>query len=305
MPDLSDYLIDIGLEVLRVDGDEINAVCPAHVERVGHPDSHPSFGFNMAKGVGNCFSCSWHPTFNDLVIWLTGTPPPQDLVEQTKTAALTKAVQRLTEEKREALVDFTIHEWTLSNRFVDVKRVLLERRNLDLEAVNVYGIRFDPINRTWVMPIRDHKGRLMGWQRKAGGIKAYNEPKELEKSQYLFGLHAMRMHDRLAVVESPLDAVRLYQAGIPAVSSMGAFISDTQCRLLSRHTAVTVLALDNDDAGRAGTKQAIQRLRNTGTAVLVWGYDGTWKANAWKDPGDCPDDRILKRTWQDTLRLGL
>jgi len=119
------------------------------------------------------------------------------------------------------------------------------------------------------------------------------------------GLHAMRMHDRLAVVESPLDAVRLYQAGIPAVSSMGAFISDTQCRLLSRHTAVTVLALDNDDAGRAGTKQAIQRLRNTGTAVLVWGYDGTWKANAWKDPGDCPDDRILKRTWQDTLRLGL
>lgn len=303
--DLSAYLLSIGLQNARVDGDEIHALCPAHEERTGHVDAHPSFGFNMAKQVGNCFSCGWHPTLPELVRQLTGTAPPADIMEQAQSSATVAAIKRLTEEKREALIDFTLHEWTLTHRFKDVKSSMLERRRLTAEAAAAYGIRFDPYSRTWVMPIRTARGVLVGWQRKGGGLKAFNEPKNLEKSQHLFGLYSMRAHDRLAVVESPLDAVRLYQVGIPAVSTMGAEVSDAQCRLLARHTSTVVLAMDNDPAGWHGAKIIRDRLRNTSTAILQWDYDAVWKANEWKDPGDCPEDRILKRTWERTIRFGL
>jgi hypothetical protein len=49
-------LEELGVEVLRVTGDEALAKCPAHLERTGKEDNHPSFSVNVEEGVSNCLA---------------------------------------------------------------------------------------------------------------------------------------------------------------------------------------------------------------------------------------------------------
>jgi DNA primase len=138
----------------------------------------------------------------------------------------------------------------------------------------------------------------MGWQRRQFGA-TFNWPKGIPKSETLFGLHLLE-DDRVALVESPLDVVRLHQAGVPAVSSFGAAVSHRQVDLLARNCAVVVLALDNDPTGIASAERLQRQLRKR-TGVVSWSYAGT-KA---KDPGEYEDDEELKAAWTRSLRLGL
>ena len=81
----------------------------------------------------------------------------------------------------------------------------------------------------------------------------------------------------MALVESPLDAVRLWQCDIPAVSSMGVYVSNDQVTLLARHYSRVVVALDDDLIGRQQTPIVIKRQRRRGVATAAFHYDGQVK----------------------------
>ena len=75
------------------------------------PTADPSFGFNVAKGMGLCFSCGWRTSFSELVKYLTGHAPDPDVMEQIIESSI---INKLTERKRDLLVDdFSVQEWTL------------------------------------------------------------------------------------------------------------------------------------------------------------------------------------------------
>ena len=42
----------------------------------------------------------------------------------------------------------------------------LSARRIDLEAAQHYGVRWDPSDGAWILPIRHPDGDLLGWQRK-------------------------------------------------------------------------------------------------------------------------------------------
>lgn len=113
----------------------------------------------------------------------------------------------------------------------------------------------------------------------------------------LFGLYEMRQFNRVALVESPLDAVRLYGLGIPAVSSFGAWVSPTQVELLSRNFTSVVMMLDNDKAGKESTIHTAEALRRRGTIAIPFSYRGLKS----KDPGDVEDDNMLLANWEWSL----
>ena len=54
-----DLLDRLGIEICGVNGYEIQAKCPAHVERTGHEDHNPSWWFNSDTGAHICFSCQF------------------------------------------------------------------------------------------------------------------------------------------------------------------------------------------------------------------------------------------------------
>src|SRR4249919_243366 len=98
--DLLPYLSEMGLQRAYEPRDgEVMGQCPAHLERVGKIDAHPSFGFNAEKNIGYCFSCQWRPDLRELVLALTGEAPDAQLMLDVQEAAI---LRRITERKREA-----------------------------------------------------------------------------------------------------------------------------------------------------------------------------------------------------------
>lgn len=277
---------------------EIQALCPAHLSRLGREDSRPSFGFNASIGRGYCFSCQWRPDFTDLVQQLTGTPPEHDVLLRVQESTI---VSKLSERKRKLVEDFSINEWTLGFRFQPVPDRLLAHRLLKRRAVIDMGIRWDPEVGCWVMPIRTPTGELLGWQqRQKGAVNTY--PAGMSKSGTLFAQHMVAPHfDTVVLVESPLDAVRLWQCNIPAVSSMGAGVSNQQVELLARHYSIVVLGLDDDPPGRQASDRLEFMLRKRKTASTRWRYASAGGA---KDVGDYRSDDAIVDDFRRTYRLG-
>jgi DNA primase len=111
-------------------------------------------------------------------------------------------------------------------------------------------------------------------------------------------------------VESPLDAVRLFGLGIPAIASLGAWVSAEQVALMARCFAAVYVALDNpaiDKAGRDGAEQVTTMLRRRRCAAIPWRYEGLVDedGNPAKDPGDVASDDALLEAWASTQRWGL
>src|SRR5215831_956065 len=259
--DLVPYFRRIGLEVAKVEGGEIKVHCPAHPERKGRPDRSASFSFSRTKMVGQCFSCGFTVgSLAALVTYVTGAPPEQDVLLEAQRLSLASELDRITARKEQELADSVRYmEWTLEEKFIPVPSKLLELRRILRAAADFYQIRFDPKLHCQVIPIRSPKGQIWGWQRRQQGA-VFNWPPKVRKSDTLFGLHLMEA-DRVALVESPLDAVRLHQVGIPAVSSFGAGVSNRQLELLARNFTVVVLALDNDPTGIAAAERCQRSLR--------------------------------------------
>src|SRR5215831_15982792 len=206
-PDLTPYFASIGLDVHHTEGDEVLVRCPAHPERLGRPDHSASFSFNRVKRVGKCFSCNWIVTsLEALVTYVTGKPPDTDVVLEAQKHSLTNEIDRITARKEQELAEHLEYmEWTLTEMFTPVPAKLLELRHLLRAAVDAYQVRWDPKLRCQIIPIRTPRGRIMGWQRRVQGA-TYNWPAGIRKADTLFGLHLLE-GDRVALVESPLDAV--------------------------------------------------------------------------------------------------
>lgn len=289
--DLSPYLEHIGLTVKRAIGVEVICLCPAHKDVSG------KFSFNQNKLVGHCWVCDFRvASLDHLAEYMTGRPADQDVVVEAQAMGLAEAVKDLSQRKKEAVLDGgRVLEWKWK-RLLPVPQQLLSFRRLTAEMVAWFDVRFDPTRHCWAIPIHTPNGRLMGWQeRQKGGFSNY--PAGMKKSGTLFGLHRYET-DRLALVESPLDAVRMYQAGVPAVASFGAEVSNAQIELLARHCSEVYVALDNDEPGMKAQERVLHQLRKR-TGAVPWRYP-----QGVKDPGEYRSDQEIRDAWTLTKRYG-
>lgn len=155
---------------------------------------------------------------------------------------------------------------------------MLERAGL---AVSKEGQQrwFDRFRSRVMFPIWDSRGRVIAFggrilparleQTGAGGEEAvgpkYMNSPETElyvKGRVLYGLHlavpAIREKDFCIVVEGYLDLVSSYQRGIRnIVASMGTSLTETQVKLIRRHTAHVVMVYDGDYAGEMATLRGL------------------------------------------------
>lgn len=294
--DVESILHSLDISVIRERGDELIAKCPMHFQRTGTEDAHPSWSINAKTYVHHCFSCGYSGTLNMLYRDVRGEVP-EDLEWELSKQSVLSTLQK-TDSKRDP-VSTSVNEWSLRN-YSDVPDRLLARRHLTREAIDFFGIRWDSVTKVWVIPIRTPQGDLMGFQFRQKGT-VINHPPGMEKSSTLFGLHLFMEHSKITIVESPLDAVRLYAVGIPAVSSFGASVSSVQVGLLARHYQQIVSAMDNDAAGSRATLFLQRELTRLGSSVLPFDYSGL----AAKDPGDVESDDLLLRAWRRSAALRL
>jgi DNA primase len=117
-----------------------------------------------------------------------------------------------------------------------------------------------------VIPIRDEKSRLVAYAGRTvnGEQPKYRFPAGFRKSQVLFNLdRAMRTGvGNVIVVEGFFDALKVHQAGHPAVVAlMGCSFSQRQSELLLSHFDCVTLMLDGDQTGRRAADAMALRLK--------------------------------------------
>lgn len=284
--DLAGVLQTIGVDVKRQSGDEINARCPVHHKVKGRESGGYTWYMNAESGLWLCYTCGARGNLSMLLSEMTDDPAA---LWNVQNIVITQGLRRL--EHDEAVYDDHVEiDWNEYSKFAPLPDRILEARNLDGDIARRYGVRWDKQKRAIIVPILSPLGELRGWQaKKSGWVR--NLPEGVQKHTTLFGIE--RAHAPTAIlVESPLDVVRFHGVydglDYSCVSSFGANISKDQGRLLAKFDTV-ILALDNDEAGRAETKR-IHNHDLVDTRLRYWQYHEKDP----KDIGEMTDGQIIR-----------
>jgi DNA primase len=280
----------LGIEVISVVGDEIKGHCPAHLERTGKEDGNPSWFINADSGVHHCFSCGFRGSVASLVAYTQGVAYEEaNSWLGSGERNLTRAFERLIAppKKEEQVQEVTE---SMLSAFVDPPEDALKSRGLTLQAAQYYGLLWNARTSSWVTPMRDLvTGSLIGWQEKAHKGRHFNNfPTGVKKSNTVFGYHKYTSGPMI-VVESPLDAVRLFSVGVSGgVSTYGCSISKVQVNAIRGADSV-IFALDNDKAGIEASKEMLDACKEYKFDAYFFDYSGT----DMKDVGGMSKSEIL------------
>jgi DNA primase len=275
---LEDLLHHIGVEDIRTTGNEVRGRCPRHEERTGRREQNPRhWSVNRITGRHHCFSCGYRGGLIRLINEVTGVGiwEANKLIHDFDVELNTEREERTWTPPPEAKVEEHVHEYgPVPDRPIEVRRL---RR----QSVERYGVRWDPEDVAWVLPIFGPNGSLWGYQTKSTE-RVRNYPPGVKKSYTLFGLNLLAGTSPVLVVESPLDVVYLDGLGYPAVASFGASVSIHQMRLLVAQTDHIMLALDNDTAGQTETQRLVEHKWHHRLTIEIFNY----RHFKGKDPGE-------------------
>jgi hypothetical protein len=172
--------------------------------------------------------------------------------------------------------------------YTDVPLKYLKSRDITQEAARSHGIRWNPEKSSWIIPVIDPDGGLLGWQEKAKDF-VRNHPTGIKMRHTLFGIEKFNSSTAI-LVESPLDVVRFASSfdGAQCLASFGASITPEQIRLLFDVADKVIIGLDNDKAGIGSAKQIFKSmpLARSGTYWLQY------KHTEAKDIGEMNDTEI-------------
>lgn len=273
--EMESVLETLGIKAIGSRGVEIQAECPGHEERTGHKDRNPSWYINADSGAHICFSCGFKGNIYSLTSYLNGAPIDFEVNEEEASIKLSGRLFKLLhpEEIKKEQDSHPITESMLS-AFITPPDEALISRGLSKVAAESYELLWDRLRGNWIIPVRNPKGALLGWQEKGYRVRYFNNyPKGMKKGKSLFGYKQYASGD-MVVVESPLDVIRLASVGITgAVATYGCSITGDQLELI-RGADRVIFALDNDDAGKAASHDMLTRCLSLNTEAWFFNYDG-------------------------------
>ena len=131
-----------------------------------------------------------------------------------------------------------------------------------------------------MFPLYDSNGRLIGYNGRIYNnedTNRYVNTKETEifkKREFLYNYHNVledvRRQKQVIIMEGPMDVINSYQHGIKnVIATMGTAFSPEHALLVRRLKCEVILCFDGDDAGRKGTKLAIDELTKIGIIPKV------------------------------------
>lgn len=286
--EMEDTLSRLGIEVISTRGDEIQAHCPGHKARTGHEDRNPSWWINAETGQHICFSCQFKGGLYTLISEVNGLDFDEAKDWFNSSDALVQQFNRIITPKKQQEEELTLVTESMLSAFVDPPAEALKDRGLLLSSAQHYGVLWDHRKGNWIIPVRDLQGKLLGWQEKGHGTRYFNnQPPKMKKSHSLFG-YQQYTGGNMIVVESPLDVVRLHSLGFTGgVATMGALVSDTQFNAIRGGERI-IIAMDNDQAGHASSKELLYKCREMG--VEAWFFD--YRHTDMKDVGAMSLDEI-------------
>lgn len=267
----------------EVDSDYI-IFCPFH-----NNYRSPAGEVDKQSGMFYCFSCQ-HVC--DLVA----------LVMQTSGRTYFEAVRFIKSKETETDLEFQINQ-TLVNKpdYVPYDELQIRRLNqqafespralryyqgrlITEDSIRKFDLGFSEKQDMVTIPVHSPDGMPVGFVGRSVEGKEFKNTPGLPKAKTLFNLHRVKTSNKVYVVESSFDAIRLDQCGFPAVATLGANVSNFQTDLLQKYFNNIIVIADNDEAGGNMKDKIIERL---GSRVSVVQLD-----KQYKDIGDMSDEAI-------------
>jgi len=185
----------------------------------------------------------------------------------------------------------------LNQQAVDSPRAIryYEGRLINELSIKKFQLGFSEKQDMVTIPVHSPDGIVVGFVGRSVEGKEFKNTPGLPKSKVLFNLHRVKTANKVYVVESSFDAIRLDQCGFAAVATLGANVSKFQTDLLQKYFNEIYIIADNDEAGGNMKDKIIERL---GSRVSVIKID-----KQYKDIGDMSNDAIknLEESFDKTI----
>ncbi len=170
-------------------------------------------------------------------------------------------------------------------------------RHIDTDSWSKFNLGYSDKQDMVTVPVHSPDGIPIGFVGRSVEGKDFKNTPGLPKSKTLFNLHRVKKSDKVYVVESSFDAIRLDQVGLPAVATLGANVSNTQIELLQKYFNNIIVIADNDEAGGNMKDRIVERLSSRVSVIKL--------NNQYKDIGDMPDEEIRNLEFQFDKSISL
>ena len=273
----------------EVDSDYI-IFCPFHSN-----SRTPAGEVDKNNGTFFCFSCQHVCDLNELIMHTSGRSYFEAVRfikgKETETDLEKDINQKLV--KKPDFVEYDILTLKrLHNNLLlsDRAKNYFQYRKINQSSWSKFSLGYSDKQDMVTVPVHSPEGMPIGFVGRSIEGKEFKNTPGLPKAKTLFNLNRIKTADRVYVVESSFDAIRLDQVGFPAVATLGANVSNAQIELLQKYFNNIIIIADNDEAGGNMKKKIIEKL---GSRVSVIQLN-----KEYKDIGDMDDKSIQELEYQ-------
>lgn len=281
------------LDIRSLSFREANVVCPFH------QDHQPSLRFNLDSGLYFCHGCQKSGNASGMAIEM-GVPEPGDSAHTVDD--LSRMVDSIVEKEEAKTERSRLRSESWLKRFTaygpEIYEFWHDERNISKEVIEDFMLGVDLHNEAATIPIESYENPRQFYgvvRRFTGNVTGnrYLNPTGFTKANHVLFLEKVD-GTSVAVTEGPIDALRCWSAGIPAISVFGSSMSHTQAHLMKKHGINTAVSFfDNDVPGRVGTMKNDQRFKGTG--IVHYSVDWSLLKNVRKaDPGKLKNKQLKK-----------
>jgi DNA primase len=273
--------IDIKFELEN----DLMIFCPFH-----NNSRSPAGEVSKETGIFWCFSCQESKELVEVIMHATKRSYFESMRLIDSKADKRNLVDQInsTLEKVTTFVQYDLDmiEKLHKNVFENPKAIeYFKSRGITKDSVERYKLGYSVSQDMVTIPVYSPDGICLGFVGRSVQGKRFKNSTNLPKSKTLFNLSKNKRVDKVFVVESSFDAIRIEQVGGHAVATLGATISKEQRRLLKQYFNQVIALGDNDEAGQNMSNKLLTDL----------GYDRCIIAklpSSFKDVSDLDDERL-------------
>ena len=269
----------------EVDSDYI-IFCPYH-----NNNRTPAGEVSKESGLFFCFGCQQTATLQEIVMKMSNRSYFESL-RYIKSKEQESDITQIVAKQLYTPPTFVQYDEVIIKRLnsqaLESPRAMryFEGRLVTKSSISKFNLGYSEKQDMVTIPVHSPEGMVIGFVGRSIEGKDFKNTPGLPKSKTLFNLHRVKANDKVYVVESSFDAIRLDQVGMPAVATLGATISKSQVELLEKYFNEIYLIADNDEAGKSMSKKMIDKLKSRVSIIQL--------DTKYKDIGDMKDSDIIK-----------
>ena len=258
--------------------------CPFH-------NNHrtPAGEVQKSSGMFFCFSCQKSADLIELVMHISGRTyfeAARFIKSKEKVSNLAIEIDRalVVEEQYKPFDELIIKR--LHNNLLAAERPknYFNYRKITMQSCGKFSLGYSEKQDMVTVPVHSPDGIPLGFVGRSIEGKEFKNTPGLPKSKTLFNLHRVKKSDRVYVVESSFDAIRLDQVGLPSTATLGANVSSKQIELLQKYFNNIIVIADNDEAGGNMKSKIVEKLGSRVSVIKL--------SKQYKDIGDMADEEI-------------